>query len=84
MVVTDEAAEAFAVMISESRRRPAVSRGVLQARTMTTDALKAAWDAFDGDVAGDAPGAFWPSDAPHIEDVHLVLNERGEGVYCAV
>lgn len=50
------------------------------ARAMTTDQLKAAWNAFDETCADN----HCPRNAPHIEDVHRVLNERGEGAYCAV
>lgn len=46
-----------------------------RARKLTTDQLKAAWDRYDGiDQPGDPSG----------EHIHLVLNERGEGAYCAV
>jgi hypothetical protein len=51
---------------------------------MTTDALKAAWDAFDADAERGGRGYYWPGTGPHVEDVHRVLNERGEGEYCAV
>ena len=54
------------------------------ARAMTTDALKAAWDAFDADAERGGRGYYWPGTGPHVEDVHRVLNERGEGEYCAV
>lgn len=77
--------EAFAKLIAESRRpKRVIAPGEAQARCMATDELKALWDAFDGDVPAGAPGEFWPKDGPHIEDVHLVLNERGEGAHCAV
>ena len=53
-------------------------------RNLTTEQLKAAWDAFDPDAEPEEDGYFWPVDAPHIEDVHRILNERGQGEYCAV
>jgi hypothetical protein len=52
-------------------------------RKLPTERLKELWDAFDGDAEENQPGYFWPSDGPHIEDVHALLNERGEGSYCA-
>lgn len=54
-------------------------------RTLSTEALKSLWDHFD-DVPKGQPGYFWPDEEnePHVEDVHMVLNERGEGAYCAV
>lgn len=55
-----------------------------QFRALSTEQLKAAWDAFDVDAEQCDPGFFWPADGPHIEDVHRLLNERGEGAYCAV
>ena len=50
--------------------------GVFRARRLSTDALKRLWDSYDGAVTSD----------PEIsgEAVHCVLNERGEGRYCAV
>lgn len=53
-------------------------------RALTTEQLKAIWDAFDADAEEGQPGHFWPTDGPHIEDVHRILNERGEGKYCTV
>lgn len=53
-------------------------------RALSTDELKALWDGFDADAEPGMPGSFWPENAPHIEDVHRLLNERGEGTYCAV
>lgn len=50
--------------------------GTKIARTLSTDALKNLWDSYDGVetsnklISGEA--------------VYLVLNERGEGKYCAV
>jgi hypothetical protein len=53
-------------------------------RKLSTENLKALWDAFD-DVPKGQLGHFWPGDgSPHVEDVHQILNERGEGAYCAV
>lgn len=53
-------------------------------RKLSTEELKALWDGFDGDAEPGTPGYFWPENAPHIEDVHRLLNERSEGDYCAV
>jgi len=55
-----------------------------RARKLSTEELKAIWDAYDGDAEKGQKGYFWPDDGPHIEEVHRVLNERGEGSYCAV
>jgi len=55
-----------------------------KARELSTEKLKELWDQFDADAEAGEPGYFWPDDSPHIEEVHLVLNERGEGKYCAV
>lgn len=43
----------------------------------TTDELKVAWDAWDGDPLT----MFKPFD---MEAVYFELNRRGEGAYCAV
>ena len=53
-------------------------------RKLSTDELKTLWNGFDGDAEEGQTGFFWPDDSPHIEDVHLLLNEREEGEYCAV
>lgn len=53
-------------------------------RKLSTEELKKLWDEFDGDAGPDEPGFFWPPNAPHIGDVHKLLNERGEGGYCAI
>lgn len=53
-------------------------------RKWSTESLKAAWDAFNPDAEPGEKGYFWPADGPHVEDVHRILNERGEGEYCAV
>lgn len=50
--------------------------GVKAARQLSTSALKALWDSYDGAETSDP--------AISGEAVHLVLNERGEGLYCAV
>jgi hypothetical protein len=76
-------AEAFAALIAQSHKSKPHPH-ILKAQAMTTTELKAAWDAFDGDAKEGEPGFFWPPDGPQIEDVHRVLNERGEGVHCAV
>ncbi len=52
-------------------------------RKLSTLELKTLWDAFDGDAEPGCPGFFWPENGPHIEEIHLLLNERGEGDYCA-
>ena len=56
------------------RRVP--EHGEWKARRMSTEYLKVLWDRYDGVNTAD----------PEIsgEAVHLVLNERGEGAYCAV
>jgi hypothetical protein len=50
--------------------------GTHRARKLTTDELKKLWDSYDGIETSD----------PFIsgEAVHMVLNERREGSYCAV
>lgn len=53
-------------------------------RELSTDELKRIWDAFDADAEECDAGYFWPQNTPHIEEVHRLLNERGEGNYCAV
>lgn len=45
-------------------------------RTLPTDELKRLWDGYDGAEVGDRNTSG--------EAVHAVLNERGEGEYCAV
>lgn len=47
------------------------------ARSLTTERLKALWDAWDGCSDTDEPGVSG-------EAVHWVMNERGEGAYVAV
>lgn len=47
------------------------------ARSLTTERLKALWDAWDGSADTDEPGVSG-------EAVHWVMNERGEGAYVAV
>lgn len=50
--------------------------GTPRARKLSTEELKRLWDSYDGaDTADDAISG---------EAVHIVLNERGEGRYCAV
>lgn len=46
-----------------------------QLMAMPLDRVKALWDAYDG---SNAPNGF------EGETIHLVLNKRGEGAYCAV
>jgi len=50
--------------------------GYWKARKLTTETLKALWDSYDGVETSD----------PEIggEEVHCLLNARGEGLYCAV
>ncbi len=52
--------------------------GTEYARTLSTEKLKELWDRYDGsdDTIGD--------DNISGEAIHLVLNERKEGSYCAV
>ena len=47
-----------------------------KALKLSTDELKRLWDSYDGIETSD----------PEIggEEVHCILNERGEGEYCAV
>jgi hypothetical protein len=52
--------------------------GTITARGMTTTELKAAWDRYDG--TDESIGI----ERLTGEAIHLVLNERGEGQYCAV
>lgn len=44
-------------------------------RAKTDDELRRLWDAYDGTNEPDGFAG---------EDIHLVLNERGLGAYCAV
>ena len=50
--------------------------GYWKAKKLTTVKLKELWDSYDGVETSD----------PEIggEEVHCVLNARGEGAYCAV
>lgn len=57
---------------------------LVEIRKLSTDDLKALWDAFDDDAKPGFQGYFWPPTEPQIEEVHMILNERGEGDYCAV
>lgn len=50
--------------------------GTDKARKLSTIELKALWDSYDGAETADY--------LISGEAVHLVLNERGEGKYCAV
>lgn len=52
------------------------SHGVRKARSLDTDTLKRLWDSYDGTATSD--------EEISGEAVHRVLNERGEGSYCAV
>jgi len=73
-------AEQFAKLIAKSRMRGKWQPpyGIEYARTLSTDKLKELWDRYDGsdDTIGD--------DNISGEAIHLVLNERKEGSYCAV
>ncbi len=64
--------ERFAALLRQPRPWP----GLVRARGLTTERLKELWDSYDGAETAD----------PEIcgEDVHYVLNERGEGDYCCV
>lgn len=44
-------------------------------RSLTLDALKALWDAYDGINMPDGYSG---------EEIHAELNRRGHGLYCAV
>lgn len=75
-------AERFALLMQQSREARRMKWtppfGTDYARTLSTDALKALWDKYDGsdDTIGD--------ENISGEAIHLVLNERKEGSYCAV
>lgn len=74
----EDVAIAFARMIEEGRRIAAAARWWREhpaLAEMAVDELKALWDAYDG---SNSPGGF------EGEDIHLALNLRGEGSYCAV
>lgn len=67
----------FAALLAAPRPTPVYTpSGLDKCRTLATDQIKALWDSYDGAVTAD----------PEIsgEAVHMVLNERGEGAYCAV
>lgn len=72
---TTGVAEAFAELLRQARR-PRPPAGYEKCRAMATDDLKRLWDSYDGAETAD----------PEVsgEAVHLVLNQRGEGIYCAV
>lgn len=69
---------AWANMLDEGDRIQSEFYGTRYARTLTTEKLKALWDLYDGcdRSIGD--------DLISGEAIHTVLNERGEGEYCAV
>lgn len=73
-------AEQFAKLMAESRtmRKCQPPYGTDYARTLSTEKLKELWDKYDGsdDTIGD--------DNISGEAIHLVLNERKEGSYCAI
>ena len=50
--------------------------GYWKAKNLTTNELKALWDSYDGAETSDAEITG--------EEVHYLLNLRGEGAYCAV
>lgn len=72
---------AWGEMQSEAARQRSLRswyRGLDHARTLSTERLKELWDCYDG-------GDFSiPDEALSGETIHFVLNERGEGAYCAV
>ena len=70
--------EAWAEMQETSRRILAEHFGTAYARTLPTETLKSLWDSYDG--SDDSI----PDKAISGEAIHCVLNERGEGFYCAV
>lgn len=61
-------------MMTESTRRY-VAEARARMENVPTEQLKRMWDAYDG---MNAPLGF------SGEDIHLELNMRGEGSYCAV
>lgn len=67
---------AFVKLMTEAQQLSALPYGTAKARASTTDHLKRLWDSYDGAETAD--------DEISGEAVHLVLNERGEGRYCAV
>lgn len=67
---------AWTKIIKESRLKLAVPFGTEYARTLTTEDLKLLWDSYDGAETSD--------ERVSGEAVHMVLNERKEGSYCAV
>lgn len=70
--------EMSAVMAELSRRgylQEHHARQLRELRAMPVDRLKQLWDAWDG--SGTVEGY-------DGEDIHRVLNEKGEGRYCAV
>ncbi len=71
---TTLAAMAFAGLAFRPRRRS--QPGEVKARGLSTEALKALWDSYDGAETADP--------AISGEAVYVVLNEREEGEYCAV
>lgn len=71
-----EFVEAFADLMRQSQLERSLPYGTRRARALSTDALKALWDSYDGAETADPE--------IHGEAVHLVLNERGEGDYCRV
>ena len=70
--------EAWAEMQKTSRRIRAEHFGTAYARTLPTETFKSLWDSYDG--SDDSI----PDEAISGEAIHCVLNERGEGFYCAV
>lgn len=71
-------AERFAELMFNQRRKFHEPYGTDYARTLSTEKLKELWDKYDGiDTSiGD--------DNISGEAIHMILNERKEGSYCAV
>ena len=70
--------EAWTKIIKEQRIESSMPYGTKYARTLSTAQLKKLWDKYDGcdDSIGD--------EKISGEAIHIVLNERKEGSYCAV
>lgn len=71
-------AEAFATLLSDQRRNRLPEWWVEETRKlreMPTEMIRLLWDLYDG---CNSPLGFAG------ETIHAVLNERGDGAYCAV
>lgn len=62
-------------MLAEWIRSQLHAEQIDRLRTMSRDELRRLWDSFDeSSFCGEY----------YCEDVHLVMNEKGDGEYCAV